>query len=389
MQAMALCDFLKNNRHTPHISWEQAEKKLGFCIHQDLKYYTQIINRTYKGYVDFVAEAFIEKTGNERFDSWFCDGHDGYTTYTLEPLGSSIGAICASFDIWTGGNDFGHRAMLGTLQDRRLGQILILFNNDTGKVEWIDCEYGYFDTYEENPNGVLANSLSEFFDKLQTVTLKETKDTQINFWMEYDAFVQVAQAAVSYGCVLIKKTADGKHISGTDISIVSKDAQSYYFYVPEAGAFPVETIHGYEFIAHGASALTVISADYSIVMEGGKEITRGRLYASPEEFGENDYISRPDCVTNIYRKLVELVKKLAPYTEFTGSYISTKEPEFLQEKAWARREFISPQILQQKVKGNYALSLDYAWVKELELMEEEEDEEGFEGNEDFDGIENG
>lgn len=379
---------MQERTFTDHVDWEQVEKKLGFCIHQDLKYYTQIINHIYKGYVDFVAEEFIEKTGNERFDSWFCDGHDGYITYTLEPLGSSIGAICASFDIWTGGNDFGHRAMLGTLHDRRIDQILILFNNDTGKVEWIDCEYGNFDIYEENPNGVLANSLSEFFDKLQTVTLKETKDTQINFWMEYDAFVQVAQAALSYGCVIIKKTADGKHISGTDISMISKDAQSYYFYVPEAGAFPVETIHGYEFIAHGVSALTVILADYSIISEGEKEITRGRLYTSPEEFGENDYVSRPDCVTNIYNKLVELVKKLAPYTEFTDTYISTKETEFLQEKAWVRKEYISPQILQQKMKENYVLSLDYAWIKELKLMEEEEEEDFDEEDEDFDKIEN-
>jgi len=46
-----------------------------------------------------------------------------------------------------------------------MGSILILLNNNSGKVEWMDCEYGYFDVYEENPNGVIANSLQEFFDK--------------------------------------------------------------------------------------------------------------------------------------------------------------------------------------------------------------------------------
>ncbi|WP_154694847.1 hypothetical protein [Clostridium botulinum] len=40
-----------------------------------------------------------------------------------------------------------------------------MINNDSGKVEWIDCGYGYFDIYEENPNGVVANSLQEFLDK--------------------------------------------------------------------------------------------------------------------------------------------------------------------------------------------------------------------------------
>ena len=37
--------------------------------------------------------------------------------------------------------------------------------NDTGKIEWIDCGYGYFDIYEENPNGILANSIQEFLEK--------------------------------------------------------------------------------------------------------------------------------------------------------------------------------------------------------------------------------
>jgi hypothetical protein len=46
-----------------------------------------------------------------------------------------------------------------------IGEILILFNNDTGKIEWIDCGYGYFDIYEENPNGILANSIQEFLEK--------------------------------------------------------------------------------------------------------------------------------------------------------------------------------------------------------------------------------
>ena len=43
---------------------------------------------------------------------------------------------------------------------------MILFNNDTGNVEWIDCGYGYFDVYEENPNGIIANDIDEFLSKL-------------------------------------------------------------------------------------------------------------------------------------------------------------------------------------------------------------------------------
>ena len=37
---------------------------------------------------------------------------------------------------------------------------------------------------------------------------------QINYWMGYEDFLQVAQAALDCGCVIIKKSADGKLIYG-------------------------------------------------------------------------------------------------------------------------------------------------------------------------------
>lgn len=36
----------------------------------------------------------------------------------------------------------------------------VLLNKDAGNV---DCEYGYFVVYEENPNGILAHSVDESF----------------------------------------------------------------------------------------------------------------------------------------------------------------------------------------------------------------------------------
>ena len=55
--------------------------------------------------------------------------------------------------------------MLGTI-DTDMGEFLILFNNDTGNIEWNDCGYGHFEVYEENPNGIIANSIDEFLLKL-------------------------------------------------------------------------------------------------------------------------------------------------------------------------------------------------------------------------------
>ena len=59
----------------------------------------------------------------------------------------------------------GDRAWIGVIK-KDMGDFLILFNNDTGNVEWIDCGYGYFDVYEENPNGIIANDIDGFLSKL-------------------------------------------------------------------------------------------------------------------------------------------------------------------------------------------------------------------------------
>lgn len=72
----------------------------------------------------------------------------------------------AFFGDWTGGNDFGHHALIGELLIN-IGQLYITFNNDTGRFEWVDLGYGYFDVYEENPYGIIADSAQEFLDKFE------------------------------------------------------------------------------------------------------------------------------------------------------------------------------------------------------------------------------
>ncbi len=70
----------------------------------------------------------------------------------------------AFFGDWTGGNDFGHRAYIGEIIIN-IGQISLVFNNDTGEFEWADFGYGYFDVYSENPYGIVADNTQEFLDK--------------------------------------------------------------------------------------------------------------------------------------------------------------------------------------------------------------------------------
>ena len=70
---------------------------------------------------------------------------------------------------------------------------------------------------------------------------------------------------------------------------------------------------------------------------------------------QGEYISRPESVTKIYNKLARIVKKVAPLTELTDTYISTKDATYLQEYEWKHKEYITPEYLHLKESGNYKL----------------------------------
>lgn len=38
--------------------------------------------------------------------------------------------------------------------------------NQTNAVEWVDCGYGHFKKYEKNPNGIPAENLEQFLQKI-------------------------------------------------------------------------------------------------------------------------------------------------------------------------------------------------------------------------------
>lgn len=87
-----------------------------------------------------------------------------------------------------------------------------------------------------------------------------------------------------------------------------------------------------------------------------RTITRSRLFVISGYYNDKgEYVPRPDCVTKLYNRLVRVVKKVAPYTELVDSYISTKDGDYLQEKQWKHKEYISPQVLQLKLHENYTL----------------------------------
>lgn len=147
------------------IDFSSAENELGFKLCSGIR---SLYSRTYGDTAESVLdlkEGLHTIPQGGRFDNWFsfneCEG-PCEVTLDLPPSAGQAGEwIVRAFREWTGGNDFGRRMLIGTFF-LNIGDICIVLNNDTNQVEWVDCGYGYFDVYEENPHGVMAGSIEEF-----------------------------------------------------------------------------------------------------------------------------------------------------------------------------------------------------------------------------------
>ena len=166
-------DWKKTAPNTLKIDWAAVEKELGFALHDTYKdLYSRITAKKVAGDMKFDPNDFVKEYVNE--EDWLEDSNDGapeceFDLWSLEKTDTDFACRFfkdAFFGDWTGGNDFGHRALLGQLF-LNIGQLYLVFNNDTGRFEWVDIEYGYYDDYEENPYGIVADSTQEFLDKFK------------------------------------------------------------------------------------------------------------------------------------------------------------------------------------------------------------------------------
>lgn len=180
---------------------------------------------------------------------------------------------------------------------------------------------------------------------------------QINYYMGYEDFLTIAQKALECGCKILKR-ADGKIVQSEFIDFVTEDEKRYCFYLPEAGELCAKILpNGHEMIGgYTTSGNVVIEADYSFIDAGNKGISKARLWVTSGYYDEQgEWIPRPDCLEKVYNKLVRVVKKAAPYTELTDTYISRREEDYLQEKEYKHKEYISPECLRLRNEQKYRL----------------------------------
>lgn len=178
---------------------------------------------------------------------------------------------------------------------------------------------------------------------------------QINYYMDYDSFLLVAQKALDLNCEIIRENLPlGTVERSRSVDIVTRENRQYYFHIPEAGEVEVETLYGKERLVTGysASGISIIEAGYSFISTEKTIIRRGRLFCITDYYDENRIlIKRPECVTNIYNALARYVKKVAPYTE-VERYVAN--PMYQGEK-FKTKEYITVDCLTLVLNQNYTL----------------------------------
>jgi len=178
---------------------------------------------------------------------------------------------------------------------------------------------------------------------------------QINYWMDYENFILLAEKALELGCIIYRRRADeqGKIVYGNDISIVTANVSDYYFYFPQAGKIVIDIINGRECIStiHD-SGQAIIEAGFSIIHQEKKKITRSRLWCSSGFYREDgEYINRSEDLTKVYNSLARYVKKLAPYTELVDVYISSRDKDYGKEVEYKHKEYVSRYCIDKMSEG--------------------------------------
>ena len=179
---------------------------------------------------------------------------------------------------------------------------------------------------------------------------------QINYYMDYDSFLIVAQKALDLGCEIIRENLfRGTVERSRSIDIVTREGRNYYFHIPEAGHAEVTTMFGKERLITGytASGISIIEAGYSFISTEESFIRPARLFCITDYYDEKGLlIKRPECVTKVYNTLVRCVKKVAPYTEIERYVIN---PMYQGEK-FETKEYITLKCLSLVLHQNYTLT---------------------------------
>lgn len=180
---------------------------------------------------------------------------------------------------------------------------------------------------------------------------------QINYYMDYESFLKVAQTALDEGCLILStEHTPEMQVPCSDLSIISEEHLRYYFYLPELG----ELTHGKDnfgnyYVKYGFSdcALCMIEAGFSRKTEDakGKSIVRNRLYVMTGYYRNGEWIARPERLEKVYNKLVRAAKKVAPRTGIEYDAVDLKDGRYGAPYKDIFKEYISAECMRWYEEG--------------------------------------
>lgn len=186
---------------------------------------------------------------------------------------------------------------------------------------------------------------------------------QINYYMDYESFLEIAKKALSLGFVIIRNEyTDTIPKVYTDISAVTEDCTRYYFCLPSLAEmrFKKNQIFkknkfGYYFDSAYELEILTVEAGFSHIFRKENEkpyIVRNRLFASSGYFDQNgEWIPRPEILTKHYEKLARLAKKLTVYTPITYTWVHRIDGVWQGPKDYTVKEYITPTCLRWMEEG--------------------------------------
>lgn len=195
---------------------------------------------------------------------------------------------------------------------------------------------------------------------------------QLEYWMDYDSFLLIAQKAIDLGCTIVKEDSELKKvIENKDMSVVTPPYENYcntryYFHLSEAGNIMTHIVNGIERLDFSSETQkSVIEAAYSFIINEPtgvcgnrrrKEIRRARIYCTTGYYDKNEeYIPRPECLTKVYNALVRYVKRVAPYTEIIDVRVSNRHEDYGKKYEHRDKVYITKTCLELVNNEGYKL----------------------------------
>lgn len=186
---------------------------------------------------------------------------------------------------------------------------------------------------------------------------------QINYFMDYESFLKVAQAALDEGCLILKSEhTPEKQTPSADLSVITKNHLNYYFYLPELGELEYKKDNAgnyYVNFGYNDAALSIIEAGFSRKTEDTKGITPNRLYSITGFHKDGEWVARPERLEKVYNKLVRVVKKVAPQTAIEYDAVDLKDGVYGAPYKGVYKDYISSECRKWLEEGYETNMLRY------------------------------